>query len=63
MMSNLQLYFSHFFAWLKKEQTWPHFGQYLLVWGQDSTEINIIKQNQCMKIHKIILTIVTSKKS
>ena len=59
-MSNLHLYFSHFFAWLKKQQTWPHFCQYLLVWGQELTEINIIKQSQCMKY---ILTIATSKKS
>ena len=54
-MSNLQLYFFHYFAWLKKEQTWPHFCQYLLVCGQDSTEINIIKQNQSMKSIKSYL--------
>ena len=45
-MSNLQLYFFHYFAWLKKEQTWPHFCQYLLVRGQDSTEIKLILSNK-----------------
>ena len=62
-MSNLQLCFSHFCAWLKKEQTWPHFCQYLLACGQDSTVNKYYQTKSMHEIHKIILTMVTSGNS